>query len=118
MLFRSSDDDARAISAFVMGEVTDIKTTRFPSDVGRGKELFVAHCSVCHGENGKGMEGVADFAPDLSKYGTTAFLKIVLGHGKKGMIGQMPSFNYANFNDTQIDALSNYIRSIQSLDVD
>lgn len=104
-----SDDDARAVAAYVMKEVSGVKSTRFENEVERGREIFAEQCVACHGEDGKGSEGMA---ADLSLYGTTAFLQRVLENGKKGYIGIMPSFNYANFATTQEEALNAYIRSL------
>lgn len=109
-----SDDDAKAIAAYVMQDISEVKSTKYPLEVNKGKELFVTMtCTTCHGDDGKGMDG---FAPDLTKYGTTEFLSEVLNKGKKGMMGIMPSFDYANFAPTQKDALNVYIRSLESKD--
>lgn len=110
-----SDEDARAISAFVMQEISEVKSTRYPLDVAKGKQMFAENCAACHGDNGKGNGGGIDgFAPDLSKYGTPAFLAEVLNKGKKGNIGIMPSFDYASFAPAQIEALNVFIRSLES----
>jgi cytochrome c oxidase cbb3-type subunit 3 len=66
-----------------------------------------AACASCHGQDGKGMNGMS---PDLTAYSDT-LVKIVLDSGKKGIIGEMPSFK-SRLNDTQIKAVSAYIRSL------
>lgn len=110
-----SDDDARAIAAFVMQEISETRSTKYPLDVAKGKQMFAENCAACHGDDGKGNGGGIDgFAPDLSKYGTPAFLAEVLNKGKKGNIGIMPSFDYANFAPAQIEALNVFIRSLES----
>lgn len=110
-----NDDDARAIAAFVMQEISETRSTKYPLDVAKGKQLFAENCAACHGDDGKGNGGGIDgFAPDLSKYGTPAFLAEVLNKGKKGNIGIMPSFDYANLAPTQIEALNVFIRSLES----
>ncbi|RAX56156.1 cytochrome-c oxidase, cbb3-type subunit III [Helicobacter sp. 10-6591] len=107
-----SDDDARAIAAFVMKEISALKNTKFENEVDKGRELFVdMGCVACHGDDGKGMEGMA---ADLSTYGTPAFLKHVLENGKRGKIGIMPSFGYANFASIQEEALNAYIQSLNA----
>lgn len=114
-----SKEDAKAVASYVMADISDLKHTKYPADVQKGKEVYNnAGCAGCHGPDGKGMPGMDNFAPDLSKYGTYDFLKRVLDHGKKGHIGQMPSFAYRNFNDTQIKALAEYIGSLQPLSED
>lgn len=110
-----SEDDARAIAAFVMQEISETRSTKYPLDVAKGKQMFAENCAACHGDNGKGNGGGIDgFAPDLSKYGTPAFLAEVLNKGKKGNIGIMPSFDYANFAPAQIEALNVFVRSLES----
>lgn len=110
-----SEDDARAIAAFVMQEISETRSTKYPLDVAKGKQMFAENCAACHGDNGKGNGGAIDgFAPDLSKYGTPAFLAEVLNKGKKGNIGIMPSFDYANFAPAQIEALNVFVRSLES----
>lgn len=76
--------------------------------VAEGKTAFEANCVSCHGADGKGMEGQA---PDLTKYGTKAFISdVVLPRGKKGHIGVMPSFDKAGtLSKPQYDAVAAYI---------
>jgi len=66
-----------------------------------------AACSSCHGEDGKGMGGMA---PNLAEYDNTIITN-VLTHGKKGVIGAMPSFE-GRLTDTQVKAVATYLRSI------
>ncbi|RAX56874.1 cytochrome C oxidase Cbb3 [Helicobacter monodelphidis] len=105
-------DDAKAIAAFVMQEVSTLKKTKYPELVERGRELFMGDgtCATCHGADGAGMGGMA---PDLTTYGTTAFLSNVFAHGKKGLIGQMPAFKEPMISEIQKEALMKYILSIQ-----
>lgn len=112
-----SSNDAKAIAAYVMQDISDVKSTRYPIEVSRGRTLFAEHCVSCHGDNGKGDGGgLPGFAPDLSKYGTVNFLAEVLQKGKKGMIGAMPSFEYANFAQSQKDALNAFIRKNEAME--
>lgn len=106
-----SDDDAKAVASFVMAKISEVKHTKYPADVDKGKEVYsTAGCNGCHGDDGKGMDG---FAADLSAYGTPKFLSLVLHNGKKGLIGRMPSFAHAKLNEVQIRALSAYIESLE-----
>lgn len=108
-----SDADAKAVAAYVMAEISEVKNTKNPAEVAKGREVFVtAGCNACHGDDGRGMEGSA---PDLSTYGTEKFISYVLDHGKKGNIGRMPSFKYAQFNEIQKKALSAYIESLEEV---
>jgi cytochrome c oxidase cbb3-type subunit 3 len=100
-------ESAKAVAAYVMGEISEVKSTKYPELVESGKALF-ATCAGCHGEDGKGMGGMA---PDLSKYGTTSFVAGVLNNGKKGHIGTMPSFK-GRLSNIQYEAVGTYILSL------
>jgi cytochrome c oxidase cbb3-type subunit 3 len=76
---------------------------------GKGKEIFATTCASCHGEDGKGMGGMS---PDLTTYGTPAFVQDVLNRGKKGNIGVMPKFNDGRLTDMQKEAVGHYILSL------
>jgi len=67
-----------------------------------------AACASCHGPDGKGMNGMA---ANLSGYDNT-LVTHVLEHGKKGIIGTMPSFK-GRLNETQVKAVATYLNSIQ-----
>lgn len=65
-------------------------------------------CAGCHGMDGKGNNGSA---PNIAEYDDLLVSKI-LEKGKKGYIGEMPSFK-GRLNNIQIKSLSNYLRTIQ-----
>lgn len=104
----NDEESQKAIAAYIMAEISDAKKTKYPDLVQRGKDLYIATCSACHGEDGKGMGGLA---PDLSKYGTITFVAEVLEKGKKGHIGNMPSFKNQMLTDIQKEALGYFIYS-------
>ncbi|MCI5967975.1 c-type cytochrome [Helicobacter sp.] len=105
----NGEEDYRAIAAYVMAEISEVKKTKYPELVAKGKELFgAATCAACHGEDGRGMGGLS---PDLTKYGTPAFVAEVLEKGKKGYIGIMPSFKSQILTDKQKEALAHFIYS-------
>ncbi|MBD3796403.1 MAG: c-type cytochrome [Campylobacterales bacterium] len=70
---------------------------------GEGADVFANVCSSCHGADGKGMEYVA---PNIASF-EPALVVNVLNHGKKGVIGKMPSF--ARLNEKQKEAAAAYI---------
>ena len=72
-----------------------------------GADAYAAACASCHGEDGKGMGGMA---PDLSVYDKPAFTVDVLNRGKKGFIGEMPKFE--RLNAKQKEAVGAYINSL------
>lgn len=51
-----------------------------------------------------------EFFPDLTKYGSAAFVVDVLHSGKTGFIGAMPAFSI--LNDTQKEAVGEYVISL------
>ena len=104
----ADEEGAKAIAAYIAKEISGIKKTKTENLVASGKELFAA-CAACHGEDGKGMEGMS---PDLSKYGTASFVEDVLQRGKKGDIGAMPKFNDGRLNALQQKAVGEYVISL------
>ena len=73
----------------------------------KGAELYQSTCASCHGPDGKGMNGMA---PNLREYDDTIIAK-VLEHGKRGIIGTMPSFK-GRLTPVQEKAVATYIRSL------
>lgn len=104
----ADDTAADKIASYVVtlhgGKATDA------AKAAEGQALFVATCAACHGEDGKGMDGAA---PNLTQYGTPAFIsEVVLKRGKQGHIGGMPSFDKeGTLNPTQYNAVATYIMS-------
>ena len=74
----------------------------------KGAELFQSTCASCHGPDGTGMNGMA---PNLKVY-DDKLISSVLEHGKKGMIGTMPSF-HGRLTPVQEKAVATYIRSLK-----
>lgn len=101
-------NDIPAIAAYVAKEISVIKKTENEHLVAKGKQLFES-CTACHGEDGKGMDGMA---PDLTKYGSAEFAAEVLNRGKDGFIGSMPKFDSNILNDIQKQAVGEYIISL------
>ncbi|HEB9308105.1 TPA: c-type cytochrome [Campylobacter coli] len=101
-----SEEDIPAIAAYVAKELSAIKKTSNENLVAKGKEAY-ATCAACHGEDGKGQDGIF---PDLTKYGSAAFVADVLHSGKTGFIGAMPAFSI--LNDTQKEAVGEYVISL------
>jgi cytochrome c oxidase cbb3-type subunit 3 len=93
-----SGEDAKAVAEYVAGGF---------SGNDKGAELYQSTCASCHGPDGTGMNGMA---PNLKEYDDTIITK-VLEHGKKGMIGTMPSF-HGMLTPVQQKAVATYIRSL------
>ena len=73
----------------------------------KGAEVFQNACASCHGPDGRGMNGMA---PNLREYDDT-IIQHVLEHGKRGIIGHMPSFK-GRLTPVQQKAVATYIRSL------
>lgn len=99
---------SKAIAAYVAKELSGIKSTKNEALVAAGKEQYAVSCASCHGEDGKGMDGVF---PDLTRYGTSAFVADVLARGKSGHIGVMPKFD-TMLNEIQQKAVGEYVISL------
>lgn len=102
------DNTAKAIAAYVAKEVSAIKSTKNENLVSQGREAFGV-CAACHGEDGKGND---ESAPDLTKYGSSEFVKEVLNRGKAGSIGVMPSFTDGRLSEVQKQAVGEFISSL------
>ncbi len=95
------DNDVELIADYVAGGL---------KAEGNSKDLYMANCAACHGDDGKGMEGAF---PDLTVYGTVDYAISAIKQGKKGFIGHMPSFTKeGTLTDIQYKAVANYILSI------
>ena len=108
------DKDARAVAAYIMQEFSTLKKTKNPELVEQGKEVYEENCASCHFADGTGKTDGVMMGADLTKYGSPTFLQEVLRTGKRGYIGIMPSYDYANFAPKQIEALNIFIQSLES----
>lgn len=87
-----TDAEIDTVSAYVANGFT-----------GEGAEIYAGTCSTCHGEDGRGIEGLS---PNIREF-DIALVSNVLTHGKKGIIGAMPKFD--RLNEKQKEAVSAYI---------
>lgn len=110
----TSDDEKRQVAAYVMKTFSPSKSTKYSqADVEAGKAVYQSVCATCHANDGSGnANGIEGFASDLNSYGDYVLVEQVLKNGKKGFIGKMPSFSYANFSERQVEALAAYISSL------
>jgi len=92
----ASGADAEAIADYIVGGMKGEAPASF------------AVCAGCHGADGKGNSGTA---PNIADY-DDALVHSVLEHGKKGIIGAMPSFK-GRFTPVQEKALTTYIHSLE-----
>ncbi len=75
----------------------------------KGKQpASFAACSSCHGDDGKGMNGMS---PDLTSYDET-LVRNVIKNGKKGALGTMPAY-HDRMTPVQVKALAAYIATLK-----
>jgi len=89
--------DAEAIAAYIAGGMKGEKPASF------------AACASCHGEDGKGNNGMS---PNLASY-DAPLMNHVLQNGKKGSLGRMPSFKTL-ITPVQEKALTAYVQSLSN----
>nr|WP_300045539.1 c-type cytochrome [uncultured Nocardioides sp.] len=84
--------------------------------VAKGKELFLASCSFCHGQNGEGVPTLRDgyqLGPSLVGVGAAA-VDFQVGTGRMPMAspGQQAPRKPVAFNDEEVAALAAYVASL------
>ncbi len=88
--------------------IADYVARGFP-DAHPGAELYVkAHCTRCHGEEGRGIRYRAPNIRDFDLETVAAILK----NGKFGILGRMPA--YTNLAPYQVAMLYEYIASLRT----
>lgn len=95
---------AKAVAAYMVENIVKGGKTKYPELLATGEALWVT-CTACHGEDAKGMDGMS---PDLTVYNRAEFVVDVLNRGKKGAIGNMPSFDDGRLSDIQKLAVGKY----------
>jgi len=78
-----------------------------------GQSVFLVQCAPCHGVDGEGIGGKAqDLTDQMYSYFPVEALQASIINGKKGAIGIMPAFNDGRLTDTQLKAVSTYVKSL------
>ena len=72
--------------------------------VATGATLFTQACSSCHGAKGQGLIGPSLYNSDLTDDKIASIIK-------NGVKGRMPAFG--QYKDSQVQALTAYIRSLK-----
>ena len=73
----------------------------------RGKELYMEHCSICHGTTGHGGVGIPLALPSFLAQVSDSYLKMSIRVGRPGRV--MPPFY--RLSDQEVDAIVKHIRS-------
>jgi len=107
-----------AVYAAVAPKDADATTKALPAQsVEEGRQLFLANCSSCHGQNAEGRRtgnGDSVAGPSLAGVGA-ASVDFQVGTGRMPMAGpnvQAPGGKGVQFTDDQIAALSAYVASL------
>lgn len=111
-------EEIRTLVKYLRADVPlepDTKPARWVSgDVGQGRQLYVANCAGCHGDNGQGAEGPALNNPVLLSSATDTFLVESIARGRRGT--SMPGFanpspTHPTLSREEIEAIVRFIRT-------
>lgn len=102
------DQSSKAVAAFMVEKIIKSGKSENADLVATGEALW-STCAACHGDDGKGMNGMS---ANISDYGKAVFVANVLNLGKKGLIGSMPAFNDGRLTDIQKLAVGKYVHSL------
>jgi cbb3-type cytochrome c oxidase subunit III len=91
-----------------VSEPVELTTDAIVGDVKLGKNLYVQHCAVCHGDKGEGVSAPALGNPMLLAIASDAFLRYAIAEGRDGTA--MPAFK-DSLKTAEINALTAYLRS-------
>lgn len=80
-----------------------------------GRRLYGNHCAMCHGSDGRGGPGFPNLTDDNWQWG--AGYENVLTAINYGRQAAMPALG-AGWDDAQVSAVSNYVRSLGGLEHD
>jgi ubiquinol-cytochrome c reductase cytochrome c subunit len=107
-----------AVYAAIAPKDADATTKALPAQsIEEGKQLFLANCASCHGQNAEGRatgNGDKIAGPALAGTGAAA-VDFQVGTGRMPLSGPMvqaPGSGEVRFSDTQIEALGAYIESL------
>lgn len=107
------DEGVKNVAAYVRNELAGLSLPEaHEADLGKGSEVYVQTCSVCHGANGEGMAALG--APQLTNpsawiYGSSLpQLQQTIRHGRNG---QMPAQEQYLGND-KVHLLAAYVYSL------
>lgn len=76
---------------------TFVNTIKVRGNVKTGQELYDSRCSMCHGNNGKGMVALALNNPDFQKNASDRFIYLTINGGRYNTA--MPSWSYLTNNE-------------------
>ncbi len=117
-LSKLDDDDLHAIAAYLKSTAPvangdNQKKSLFAGRDARGGEAYLNHCASCHGDNGKGLEGVIpplDGNGAVVSKGPQNVINVVLGGvAARDRYAPMPAVG-AGISDQDIADVTNFVR--------
>jgi len=111
--------DQKAVAAFLAREADEKAEVK--GDVAKGKEIVSARCTACHLYKGDGDIGGQGLAPELSGYGSVAWIKAQIANPSskatyrenaldKDRKGHMPRFD-AELKPEDIEVLARWVQA-------
>jgi ubiquinol-cytochrome c reductase cytochrome b subunit len=117
-------EDMRAAAAFLSlerepGEGGDARGSASPSERARGQEIVKSRCTTCHLFEGTGDDGGQGLAPELSGYGSVAWIRAQIANPSSKSTyrenaldparkGHMPRFD-ADLAPAEVDLLARWV---------
>jgi len=123
-----SEDDKRAVAAFLAGQgdepgevSAEGALRRDPARVSRGEQIVKSRCTTCHMFEGAGDDTGLGAAPELSRYGSLAWVRAQIVNPsskatyREGALdparkGHMPRFD-EDLSPADIDLLARWVRA-------
>ena len=96
-------------AGMAQGEGAEIIATYIAGGMKGEQPAEYGACASCHGEDGKGMDGMS---PNLVAYDAT-LMSHIIKNGKKGSMGKMPAFKTL-ITPVQEKALTVYVQSLSN----
>ena len=102
-----AQDSHLATSTAGLIAATSIELPTSPEAIAAGRQLFVSHCSFCHGPNGEGGKGPTLAQPSLPRAADDTSLAKIIKFGLSGT--EMPG---SRLNPEQIKTIAAFVRSL------
>ncbi len=109
----TSEDDAEQLAELASASIETLAVDQKATEIGR--KLFAANCTVCHGQNGKGMANFPDLTDKEWIYGNSpSDIKATIMHGRNGALGSMPAWDNV-LGEDKVQLVSAYVYSLSQL---
>ncbi|MFI3246115.1 MAG: c-type cytochrome [Ferrimonas sp.] len=109
----ASENDAEQLAELASASIETLAIDPKATDIGR--KLFAANCTVCHGQDGKGMANFPDLTDKEWIYGNSpSDIKATIMHGRNGALGSMPAWDNV-LGEDKVQLVSAYVYSLSQL---